>query len=297
MAGEDSTLPRRQLGRFLRQYRKKIGLTMAQAAQLVEIGTSTLHRIERGTADKVRPRLIERLCEIYERSNAEKTALKQLAEQAAAETWYHEFSDLLPDHFDDYVGLEASARQLISYQELVPGLLQIEQYARTMMHDYTPATSDRDIERHVALRIRRQTIVRRRAAPVELDVVLHESALRRVVGSPKIMANQSRHLADASTWPNVAMRVLPFTAGIPMGMLPGPFVILDCGFDSKGRPVEPTVVYVESVITAHLYLQKEADVERYRAVSAALHAAALDPVDTRALLRSLAKEYELWAET
>lgn len=291
MADEDSTLPRRQLGRFLRQYRDEIGMTMAQAARLVEIGTTTLHRLEKGTADKVRIRIIGHLCEIYERSAAETTALKRLAEQAAVKTWYQEYSDLLPGNFDDYVGLEAAAQQLISYQELVPGLLQTEDYARTMMRNYVAATSDSDVDRHVALRMKRQTIARRKSEPVGLDVVLHESALRRVVGSARIMANQLRHLADASTWPNIAVRVLPFTAGMPMGLLPGPFVILDFGLDGKGRSVEPTVVYVESVITANIYLQKQADVQRYRAVSAALHDAALNPVDSRALLRTTAKEY------
>lgn len=292
MVSEDSTLPRRQLGRFLRQYREEIGMTMAQAATLVEIGTTTLHRLEKGTADKVRIRIIAHLCEIYERSAQETATLKSLAEQAAVKTWYQEYSDLLPGNFDDYVGLEAAARHLVSYQELVPGLLQTEDYARTMMRNYLTTASDSDIDRHVALRIKRQTIIRRKTEPVSLDVVLHESALRRVVGGPKIMANQLRHLADTSTWPNIEVRVLPFTAGIPMGLLPGPFVILDFGLDGKNRPVEPTVVYVESVITANIYLQKPADIERYRSVAAALHDVALSPVDSRALLRTIAKEYQ-----
>ncbi|QLY29224.1 helix-turn-helix domain-containing protein [Nocardia huaxiensis] len=293
MVDEDSTLPRRQLGRFLRQSRDEVGLTLVQAAKIVEIGTTSLHRLEKGAADKVRVRIIKHLCEIYERSPEETAAAVRLAEQAAVKTWYQDYSDILPDNFDDYVGLEAVAQQLVSYQELVPGLLQTPDYARTMMRNYFVEESPEDVERRVALRMKRQTIVKRKTAPVVLDVVLHESALRRAVGSPKIMANQLRHLADASTWPNVEVRVLPFAAGIPMGMLPGPFVVLDFGIDGKGRPVEPTVVYIESVITANLYLQKESDVERYRSVSAALHRSSLNPLETRALLRQVAKEYQL----
>ncbi|MFE3189489.1 helix-turn-helix domain-containing protein [Nocardia sp. NPDC059240] len=292
MADDDSTLPRRQLGRYLRQYREEIGMTMAQAAKLVEIGTSTLHRLEKGTADKVRIRIVGHLCDIYERPVADVAAMKKLAEQAAVKTWYQEYGDLLPGSFDHYVGLEAAARQLVSYQELVPGLLQTQDYARTMIASYRTDVSDRDIERRVELRLRRQKIVTRKAEPVRLDVVLHESALRRVVGGPRIMANQLRHLADSGTRPTIGVRVLPFAAGMPMGLLPGPFVILDFGVDSKGRPVEPPVVYVESVLTAQIYLQKEPDIQRYRAVSAALHDASLNPADSRALLRKIAKEYE-----
>ncbi|PSR64266.1 MULTISPECIES: helix-turn-helix domain-containing protein [Nocardia] len=294
MAEEDSTLPRRQLGRLLRQYREEIGFTMAQAARLVEVGTTTLHRLERGTADKVRVRIVQHLCEIYERSSSETATLKHLAEQAAVKNWYHEYSDLLPGNFDNYVELESAARHLVSYQELVPGLLQTEAYAHTVMRSFVPKESETTLQQHVALRMKRQLIVKRRAEPVTLDVVLHESALRRVVGGPKVMGSQLRHLADASTRPNVQLQVLPFSAGLPMGLVPGPFVILNFGLNGKGKPVEPTVVYVESVLTTAIYLEKQADVDRYCEVSAALHDAALDPVNSRMLLRKIAKEYEQW---
>ncbi|WP_378734882.1 helix-turn-helix domain-containing protein [Nocardia brasiliensis] len=292
MADDDSTLPRRQLGRQLRKYREEIGMTLAQAARSVEIGTTTLHRLEKGGADKVRVRIVQHLCEVYERSAEETAAMKHLAQQAAVKSWHAEYNDLLPDNFDNYVGLEAAARQLISYQELVPGLLQTEEYARTMIRNYFVDEADTDIDRRVELRMTRQTIVKRKTEAVTLDVVLHESALRRAVGSPRIMATQLRHLADASTWPNVSVRVLPFSAGIPLGLLPGPFVILAFGVDAKGRPVEPDVVYVESVVTANIYLEKPHDVDRYRSVSAALHGASLSAADSRALLRKIAKEYQ-----
>ncbi|WP_405159817.1 helix-turn-helix domain-containing protein [Nocardia sp. NBC_01499] len=292
MADEDSTLPRRQLGRQLREYREQAGMTLSQAARLVEIGTTTLHSLEKGGVGKVRVRTVQHLCEVYERPDDEIAAMKHLAQQAAVKSWHAEYNDLLPDNFDNYVGLEAAARQLISYQELVPGLLQTDEYARTMIRNYFAEEGDTDIDRRVELRMTRQTIVKRKTEPVTLDVVLHESALRRAVGSPRIMAAQLRHLADASTWPNVSVRILPFSAGMPMGLLPGPFVILDFGFDAKGRPVEPPVVYVESVVTANIYLEKPHDVDRYRSVSAALHGASLGAVDSRALLRKIAKEYQ-----
>jgi DNA-binding XRE family transcriptional regulator len=291
MADEDSTLPRRQLGRYLRQYRDENGMTLAQAAKLVEIGTTTLHRLEKGTADKVKVRIVQHLCEIYERSTQEIAAMKHLAAQAAVKNWYQEFNDVLPHNFDNYVGLEAAARQLFSYQELVPGLLQTADYARTMIRSYYVDEPESYIERRVELRMKRQTLVRRKIQPVRLDVVLHQSALHRRVGSPRIMSSQLLQLADASTWPNVEVRILPFSQGLPTGVLPGGFVILDFGMDGKGRPVEPTVVYIENVLTANIYLEKRSDVDRYRAVSAALRDAALSVTESRALLRKVAKEY------
>lgn len=294
MAEEDGTLPRRQLGRILRQHREAVGMTMAQSARLVEIGTTTLHRLEKGTADKIRVRIVQHLCEIYERSAEETAALKHLAEQAAVKNWYAEYNDVLRGNFENYVELEGAARQLFSYQELIPGLLQTEAYAASLMCNYNPRETHGDLQRRVELRMRRQAITKRKFEPVTLDVVLHESALRRVVGSPKIMSDQLRRVADASTWPNVEVRILPFSAGMPLGVLPGPFVIMDFGTDSKGRPVEPTIVYIEGVVTANIYLQKQVDVDRYLQVSAALHDASLNPTDSRALLRKMAKEYQQW---
>ncbi|MGK8501614.1 helix-turn-helix domain-containing protein [Nocardia asiatica] len=292
MADEDSTLPRRQLGRYLRQYRDENGMTLAQAAKLVEIGTTTLHRLEKGTADKVKVRIVQHLCEIYERSTPEIAAMKHLAAQAAVKNWYQEFNDVLWNNFDNYIGLEAAARQLFSYQELVPGLLQTKDYARTMIRSYHVEEPESYIDRQVELRMKRQTLIKRRTQPVALCVVLHESALHRVVGNPRIMSNQLHHIAEASTWPNVEVRILRFSTGLPMGVLPGAFVILDFGSDSKGRPVEPPVVYVENVLTANIYLEKPMDVARYRAVSSALREASLGVAESRALLRKVAKEYQ-----
>ncbi|AHH20218.1 putative DNA-binding protein [Nocardia nova SH22a] len=192
---------------------------------------------------------MQHLCEVYERSATETAALKNLAQQAAVKNWYQEYSAVLPGNFDNYVELESAVKHLVSYQELVPGLLQTEAYARTMIHNYIPDDPDNALQQRVAVRMKRQLIIKRKAEPVTLDVVVHEAALRRVVGGPKIMSAQLRHMADVSTQQNVQLRVLPFAAGMPMGLVPGPFVIMDFGSTSSGRPIEPTVVYVESVVT------------------------------------------------
>ncbi|MBF6070099.1 helix-turn-helix domain-containing protein [Nocardia farcinica] len=291
MADGDSTLPRRQLGRLLHRYRDEVGLSLARAARLVDIGTTTLHRLEKGQANKVRLGVVQQLCEIYERSPEEIAAARYLASQGAVKSWYVEYGELTGSDFDNYVVLESAARRLISYHELVPGLLQTADYARSVLRYHYLDRGETVIERLVELRLQRQIRVKRKALPIELDVLVHQSALHRVVGSRRVMANQLRHLADASTLPNVTLRVVPFSAGIPMGVLPGGFVILEFGCDRKGRLIEPSVVFVEGVLTAGIFLEKDTDVDRYRAISAGLHKAALDEAGSRTLLRRMAKEY------
>ncbi|MBF6263830.1 DUF397 domain-containing protein [Nocardia farcinica] len=83
MADGDSTLPRRQLGRLLHRYRDEVGLSLAQAARLVDIGTTTLHRLEKGQANKVRLGVVQQLCEIYERAPEEIAAARYPAQDGA----------------------------------------------------------------------------------------------------------------------------------------------------------------------------------------------------------------------
>ncbi|MVU79943.1 helix-turn-helix domain-containing protein [Nocardia sp. ET3-3] len=286
-----STLPRRQLGRYLRDWRIQAGLTIAEAAKLMEWGASTLQRLEKGNADRIRTIDIQELCRIYGIPAEIAEGLKGLAQQAAVKSWWHSYGDLIPENFDVYVGLEASAQQLSCYQsELVPGLLQTAEYARALNRLGYPEETVAEVDRRVQLRLQRQAMITRRTRPAEVAMVLHESVLRRLVGGARVMAAQVRHLAELSTRPNVALRILPFAAGVPLGLSTGPFVILEFGSDSKGQPVEPPVVYVEG-FTGDLYLERQGDVQRYRRAQDVLQHCALDVQDSRNLLRQVAKEY------
>ncbi len=286
-----STLPRRQLGRHLRDWRTQSGQTIAEAARLMEWGASTLQRLEKGQADRIRTIDIQELCRIYGIPGEFAEGLKGLAQQAAVKSWWHAYGDLIPENFDVFVGLEASAQRLASYQsDLVPGLLQTADYARALNRLGYPGDTEAELERRVQLRLQRQALITRRNHPATLNVVLDESVLRRVVGSARVMAAQLRHLADISTRDNVTLRILPFAAGVPLGLSPGPFVILEFGTDGKGQPVEPPVVYVEG-FTGDLYLERKADVRRYRQAHDVLQRCALDVDATRQLLRQIAKDY------
>ncbi|MEV0462540.1 helix-turn-helix transcriptional regulator [Nocardia tengchongensis] len=286
-----STLPRRQLGRYLRDWRIQAGLTIAEAAKLMEWGASTLQRLEKGNADRIRTIDIQELCRIYGIPAEIADGLKGLAQQAAVKSWWHSYGDLIPENFDVYVGLEASAQQLSCYQsELVPGLLQTSEYARALNHLGYPEETAAEVDRRVKLRMQRQAMITRRMHPAAVAMVLHESVLRRLVGGARVMAAQVRHLAELSTRTNVALRILPFAAGVPLGLSTGPFVILEFGSDSKGHPVEPPVVYVEG-FTGDLYLERQGDVQRYRRAQEGLERCALDVQDSRNLLRQVAKEY------
>lgn len=253
---------------------------------------SSLQRLETGNSEKIRWRDVRELCELYNLSERMTEALVGLAQQAHVKSWWHEYGDLIPPTFDVYVGLEASARKLTAYQtDLVPGLLQTREYAMVLTRDSNPPDMPMsELASRVQFRIQRQSLITRRRSPATLSVVIHESALLRVVGNPQVMSGQLRHIADMSTLPNVSVRVLPFSAGVPLGVQVGPFVILEFDTTVKGKPAEPTVVYLETYL-GDLYLEKSAAVASYHEAYDALETRALGEVESRDWLRRKAREY------
>jgi hypothetical protein len=215
--------------------------------------------------------------------------MKGLAQQGNSKNWWHQYGDLIPLNFDVYMGLESGAAKLTSFAELVPGLLQTPDYAGTLIRLAHPSEPDSEITRRIEMRTRRQVLVTRKADPAPIDVILDESALHRAVGNRHVMAAQLRHLADVGTRSNIAIRVLPFGAGVPLGDLTGPFIILD--FPRSGdKLIEPSVVYAESY-TGAMYFDDPDLVERYRTVHAAVRQVALGVEDSRQLFRDKAREF------
>ncbi|MFJ1458321.1 helix-turn-helix domain-containing protein [Nocardia sp. N2S4-5] len=287
-----STLPRRQLGRFLREWREANGFTIAAAAALVDLSASALQRIEAGQTQKVRQQDVRALCELYGVGAEDTEAAIGLTLMARTQSWYHAHGGLYSEAFNMYVGLEAAARRMTSYHEHIPGLLQTPNYARAIFGAFPKFTSYKDVDRRVEHRLKRQAIVTRKSNPVVLDVLLHESALHRVTGGPQVMAAQLRHLAEISKRPNVTLRIHPFGAGLTWGMPHGSFLILEFENDAKALPVEPPIIYLEGGPAQDVYLEKPDEIQIYSELASAIRNASLDEDRSRELIRRVTKEYE-----
>ncbi|MEU2032417.1 helix-turn-helix domain-containing protein [Nocardia amamiensis] len=288
-----STLPRRQLGRHLRNGREAAGLTLADVGERMQWSVSTVQRMETGKTERIRTVDIEALCKIYDFTTEYTKALVGLAKQSSVKSWWYEFGDLIPENFDVFVDLEATASALTWYEpELVPGIFQTPAYASTLIRAVYPDDTPLEHERRVRLRLKRQALITRKTKPVTVKAILRESVLRGKVGDDRVMAAQLRHLVELMGLPNVTIQVLPFSAGFPMGVAVGPFVIMESGGDGKRQPKEPTVVYVES-FTGDLYLEKPGAVGRYVDAYQQFQGAALDTDQSKNLLRQIAREYAL----
>ncbi|MVU83796.1 helix-turn-helix domain-containing protein [Nocardia sp. ET3-3] len=326
----ETTLPRRQLGRLLREARSATGMNLERAAALVQWSRPTLSRLERGETEKIRVTdilalceayglddattaiarglaeqvpaktwwhaygdLIPSLCEAYGLDDATTAIARGLAEQVPAKTWWHAYGDLIPSWANLYVGLESSATALTIFQSLIMhGLLQTTDYTRALDRLYFPDDTEDELDRRIRIRLQRQHILTRSHLPTDASVVLHENVLRTVVGDNKLMSAQCRHLADIGTRPNIELRVLPFRAGFPLGAALPPFTIMDFGRDALGKKVaDPSQVYCEGY-AGSAYLEKRTDVSMFWQAFEKLRAASLDPRASRDLLREMARRYE-----
>jgi transcriptional regulator with XRE-family HTH domain len=284
-----STVPRRQLGRYLRDLRNSQRLTVRKAAEQLEWSEAKLWRIETGQVS-LRSLDVEAMCRIYGATPELTEALMGLAKETKARGWWHAYGDVIPERFDVYIGLEEAASSLSWYEsELIPGLLQTEAYAHTLIEADNPGVDAEEIKRRVRLRLERQALVTRITAPPRLELVLNEATIRRPVGGTDVMSEQLNRLREVSELPNVALRVMPFSAGLHHGIMSGPFVILRFPLNGDGRETEPPTVYVDG-FTGALYLDKANEVGRYSRAFTDIWAAALDEDSSQDLIKQAARE-------
>ncbi|PZS37061.1 MAG: XRE family transcriptional regulator, partial [Pseudonocardiales bacterium] len=130
MSRPNPTVRRRRLAAELRRLRKAAGISLEDAARHLALAHSTLSRVETGQAG-IRPPYVDALGRLYGVGDAEREALVQLARDARQRGWWHAYGDVLSDHYSAYIGFETDATSIKTYEpQLVPGLLQTEDYAR-----------------------------------------------------------------------------------------------------------------------------------------------------------------------
>ncbi|MBF6129121.1 helix-turn-helix domain-containing protein [Nocardia brasiliensis] len=273
-----STMPRRQLGRHLRDLRNRARMTTRTAAQQLEWSEAKIWRIETGQTS-LRSLDVEAMCKVYGAPSDLIGPLTALARETKARGWWTAYGDVIAEGFEVYIGLEEAATRLSTYEnELVPGLLQTEDYTRALLTAARPDMPANELDRRVQLRMARQALVTRANAPLHLDVVISESVLWRRIGGDAVTAAQLEHLRRMCDLPNVRIQVAPTDSGYHDGMDSGRFVMLEFPELRAGESPEPPVVYVES-FTGPVYLDKENEIDRYRRALASIKAVAVDARD------------------
>jgi transcriptional regulator with XRE-family HTH domain len=247
-------LLRRRLAGELRRLRDAAGLSIDQVSAHLCCSASKVSRVETARVTAMQ-RDVKDMLDLYGVGGERRDALLALARRARRkEDWWLAYRDV-PD-VRTYIALEKAANSIHIFQPTtIPGLLQVESYARLVIALSLPDMPKAEIERLVGLRIERQSLLERDDPP-RLRVVLDEAVLHRLQGRRPLLREQLQRLIEAAAMPNVSLHVLPFSAG-PHGGLAQSFRIL-----SFPEPADPDLVHLEHP-TGDLYLDEEGKVSRY----------------------------------
>lgn len=277
------TVRRRRLGAELRRLREAHSLKLEEVAEQLGLAPSTLSRIETGKAPTKSAYLTAMLGMYGVDDPGARKVLVDMAREGHRKGWWSIYDDVLPSGFDIYVGLEAEACGLRSYEtDVVHGLLQTTDYALAVLRELRPRDSDEQIRRVVDLRMQRQRLLDQ-DPPLDLWLILDEGAIRRNIGGTAVMRPQLEHLIQASRWSNVTLQVLAFGSGAHAG-LTGPFSILE--FPERS---DEDVAYTESV-GGMIYMEKDREVRLCAEAFDRMRAAALSPAASVELIQQVSRE-------
>jgi hypothetical protein len=277
------TVARMMLGSHLRRFREAADVTSQRAAYVIRASRSKISRMENGRVGFKERDVIDLLA-LYGVSNEKTRAtMVSLARQSNDSGWWSKYDDVTADWFEDYLGLEAAASVIRTFElQFVHGLFQTEAYARAVtLLGYSAATPD-EIDRRVSLRLKRQDLLTG-PAPPQVWSVIDEGALQRPVGGRAVMRAQIKRLIEVAELRHVTLQVVPFSMG-GHAAAGGSFTVLRFSESDV-----PDVVYVEQ-LTSALYLDRREDVDHYMEVMNQLSIQALPPWETTHFLAQIIRD-------
>jgi plasmid maintenance system antidote protein VapI len=263
----------RELGR-LKDASKVVDTT---AAKHLGCSAARINRILTGQ-NLVKPGDARLLGELYGASHELAAVLEDLARNLGQKgTWtsYQEVYNESGRFFNDLQ--RHSSRICVFQSEIVPGLLQVDDYIRAIGSIPTPFVESIDVETAVRARLEHQSILTTKENPPRVSVVLAESCLNRVYGGTTVMRAQLERIIEVAALPNVQLQVLPEDSvdspshawlSFQMLHVPSPGILPPLNF-----------VYVAQLDDGR-YIDRPDLVEKYEITWGHLQAAALGPKDS-----------------
>jgi transcriptional regulator with XRE-family HTH domain len=283
------SLRRRRFAAELRKLREQTGLSTTDVARRLDWQASRISRLENRQSGITGPDL-RKLLDLYQVEDQEYRAyLAELARRLNERGWWNRYAGQIASSLADLISLEEEARTIRTFeQELMPGLLQIPEYAQEIFRDGWPTNTAEEVKRRVEVRMERQQVLARPdPPPPRFSVVLGEGVLRRPVGGREVMLRQLEALMRLpQDHPNVTIQVLPFAAGVHPAMV-GPFTML-----TFPDPDDLGLVHLENAASS-LFLEEPAQTRVYDEIWSTLQARALSPGDSQTFLKSTSFGYRL----
>jgi len=190
--------PTHFFGSEVRRAREAAGMPQAELGALVPCDKSVVSRIEAGLVQA--DESFARACDAAF-PHLDGFFLRFWKD---CQTWGAAF----PVAFREFAAYEAEAVTIWTFQHsLMPGLLQIGDYARAVLERHPNVTGEQ-VEERLTARLARQAVLERTDPPL-FWVLLDENVLHRHIGSATIMQDQMTHLAEMARRPNITVQVIP----------------------------------------------------------------------------------------
>lgn len=210
--GPDPTIHRRRLRTELRNAREAAGMTQRDVAAAMDWSQSKLIRIESGAVN-ISTNDLRALLAHYAVDSSRISALLAVGRAAREATKWSHYKNVAQPELISFLGYESWASIIRNFEPLfVPGLLQTEEYARTVIEAgelATPANTDSLVD----LRIERQELIVRQPPP-DLHFIMDEAVIRRMIGGRDVMRTQLNHLLQLAEYEHITIRVVPFEHGL-----------------------------------------------------------------------------------
>jgi transcriptional regulator with XRE-family HTH domain len=271
-----------RLGAELRKLRERAGKPAREAGALLGVDQAKISNIESGRIGISEER-IRRLANFYASDDdALIEALCAIAREHRGQFWWDEYRGILSPGFLDMAELEHHATCMrILHTVVVPGLLQTEDYARILFSGAVPKMPPEELDARVEFRMRRQSILER-GDPPRFDAILHEAALRMRFGGRKVARRQLEHLMEASRWPTVSVRIVPFTNENFIETTQPIFY-------ATGVVPQLDTVQMDSAVGGRL-VDADAELHRYRSLIDVAQSVTLSAEESRQLIHHIARE-------
>jgi transcriptional regulator with XRE-family HTH domain len=274
---------RRRLRTELRRARLDAELTQEQVATAMDWSLSKLIRIENGTVG-ISTNDLKAILAHYKITDDGRTAeMLALARGARERSWWSTYRDA-PPRLVQLIEYESASFIIRNFQPmLIPGLLQTEEYAATVIRNLIPEATAQEVSSNVEIRMNRQRLLQQPEMPL-MFFIMDEAAVRRLVGGQEAMRRQIQRLLDESDKPTVSIEIVPFSAGAHPGMQ-GPFMLFE--FPDAA---DDDALYLEGPNDARLNRDDAEEISRFRERFEVLRDLSLGPQGSSDLLRRLLGE-------
>ncbi|RCH64757.1 XRE family transcriptional regulator [Streptomyces sp. SDr-06] len=256
----------RMVGAQLACFRRAAGYTQRRLAERVCADPETIASIEQGRR-VLKPDLAREMDVVLDTKGALTVAVENMPEVDRYPLWAEKYMD------EERVAIALS----FYANQVLPGLLQNEEYARAVFRSRVPAYSEDEITLQVEARLDRQAILHRKEPP-SLSFVISEAIVRDRLGGDAVYREMLRHLRECAELPGLALQIMPL-GRTSHASLDGAFILLE-------TPDHQHLAYTETQRGSH-FVADPGDVSILAQRYAMLRTQALNTEDTKGLLDRL----------